>query len=273
MMTGSSRITNLLFAFGLVLVASMTLTGCRKYPKCRTDEHCARYDERQERRGRELYNTPFCVDRTCSECRDDSACAVGESCERGTCRAIPGYCDENILCTPPQVCRDNRCGPQCLSDADCEGEFGYCQNGQCMTGECNDDSDCEAGFRCEGHMCRAIPEAQAPCYDDNFKTVLFDFDEYSIRNDQRDEAEWNLACLGRQDRNITIEGHCDERGTEEYNMVLGERRAKELREFFEDNSIPRSRINVVSYGETRPADPRSSESAWSQNRRAVTTWR
>jgi peptidoglycan-associated lipoprotein len=67
--------------------------------------------------------------------------------------------------------------------------------------------------------------------------------------------------------NILIEGHCDERGTDEYNLALGEKRALAARDFLVNFGIAKSRISVVSYGEERPVDPRSNEEAWSKNRR------
>jgi peptidoglycan-associated lipoprotein len=266
-MANSSNRTSLFLALALVVFAGLFLGGCRKYPNCKTDAHCERWDDRDDT-GR-----PFCVDNICRECRDDSACDEGYQCSGGSCSRIAGYCSENIPCPPPQVCRDNRCGPQCLSDSDCPGTFGYCQNGLCMEGECNGDSDCQEGFRCEGRMCRPIPQALAPCHDGTFKTIYFDFDQSALTAQGRTDMEWNMACINNDSRNVTIEGHCDERGTEEYNIALGDRRARAVRDFFTGAGIARARINTVSYGETRPADPRSNEAAWRQNRRAVTTWR
>lgn len=69
--------------------------------------------------------------------------------------------------------------------------------------------------------------------------------------------------------NLTVEGHCDERGTREYNIALGERRASVTKRFLVDKGIPASRISTISYGKERPAVVGSDESAWSQNRRAV----
>ena len=70
--------------------------------------------------------------------------------------------------------------------------------------------------------------------------------------------------------NVTLEGHADERGTREYNLALGEKRANAVKDYFIANSISSSRIKVVSYGKERPANPASNAIAWSQNRRTVT---
>ncbi len=70
--------------------------------------------------------------------------------------------------------------------------------------------------------------------------------------------------------NVTIEGHADERGTREYNIALGERRATAAKTYLVGQGIPASRISTISYGKERPAATGNDESAWSQNRRAVT---
>lgn len=253
----------LLAAFAVGAFAMLTACG-PKYPNCDNDQHCI--DANQ--------GTPFCVDNICRSCRDDSSCGVGQTCSGGSCRGIPGFCNAEIACTPPQVCRDNRCGPQCLSDAECtaNGPHGYCQNGTCITGECSADTDCQDGFRCEGRACRPIPVAARPCQDGSFRTVYFDFDQSSLTAQGRTDLQYNLACFTERQGTVTIEGHCDERGTVEYNLALGERRARSTRDFFTQNSIPTARIRTVSYGESRPADPRSNEAAWRLNRRAAFSW-
>ena len=71
-----------------------------------------------------------------------------------------------------------------------------------------------------------------------------------------------------QDVTVTIQGHCDERGTNEYNLALGDRRADSTKTFLVDLGISASRLTTVSYGEERPVDPRHNEEAWAKNRRA-----
>lgn len=79
------------------------------------------------------------------------------------------------------------------------------------------------------------------------------------------KADWLMNNPGA---NVTIEGHCDERGTNEYNLALGERRAESARAYLVDLGISGSRLSTISYGEERPLDPRSNEEAWAKNRRA-----
>jgi len=104
-------------------------------------------------------------------------------------------------------------------------------------------------------------------------TVYFDFDEAGIRNNQETVLEDNAACLSAfRDDHAIIEGHCDDRGTESYNLALGERRARSVRDYLERLGIESERLTVVSYGELRPAARGSNESAWRLNRRAEFLW-
>ena len=101
--------------------------------------------------------------------------------------------------------------------------------------------------------------------------VFFDTDQSTVREDGRAtlnrQAEWLKKYTNYQ---ITIEGHCDERGTREYNLALGERRANAARQYLIAQGIPAARIKTISYGKERPDPVGSDEAAWSRNRRAVT---
>ena len=100
--------------------------------------------------------------------------------------------------------------------------------------------------------------------------VFFDFDKSDLRPDAIDtlnrQADW-LNANGAI--TVTIEGHCDERGTREYNLALGERRAAAARQYLESMGVGGGRMDTVSYGKERPAVLGSNEAAWAQNRRAV----
>jgi peptidoglycan-associated lipoprotein len=98
--------------------------------------------------------------------------------------------------------------------------------------------------------------------------ILFEFDSAKLSDQAqqilRAKAEWLRKNPRAQ---IIIEGHCDERGTSEYNLALGDRRAFAAKTFLVDLGIDQSRITTVSYGEERPLDPASTEEAWAKNRR------
>jgi peptidoglycan-associated lipoprotein len=101
------------------------------------------------------------------------------------------------------------------------------------------------------------------------ENIYFDYDKATLTA----EAIETLATSGNwlrlnSDIAITIEGHCDERGTNGYNLALGDRRAESVKTFLVDLGIDRSRLATVSYGEERPLDRRKSKTAWAKNRRA-----
>lgn len=100
-------------------------------------------------------------------------------------------------------------------------------------------------------------------------TVHFNFDSSAIRKDEMVNVESAVAAL-RLDPNakLLVEGNCDERGTEEYNRALGERRALAVREAMAKLGIDPNRVRTISYGEDRPVDPAHNEAAWKKNRRA-----
>jgi peptidoglycan-associated lipoprotein len=104
---------------------------------------------------------------------------------------------------------------------------------------------------------------------DALKDVNFDFDKYDIRADDTKTLDANAAWLKTNSGHlILIEGHCDERGTNEYNLVLGERRAKSTMNYLVSQGVQASRITIISYGEERPLCTEHSEGCWAKNRRA-----
>ena len=99
--------------------------------------------------------------------------------------------------------------------------------------------------------------------------VYFDFDKSNIRPNEVSKLERVAEIMkGKPDHALRIEGHCDERGTEEYNRALGERRALSAREFLDKLGISAQMIETVTYGEDRPANTGHGEDAWAVNRRA-----
>ena len=99
--------------------------------------------------------------------------------------------------------------------------------------------------------------------------IHFDFDKFSLTNEAREILAKKASWLqGRTDLKIKIEGHCDERGNNEYNMALGERRANSAMKYMVTAGVEASRISTISYGEERPLDAGQNEDAWAKNRRA-----
>jgi peptidoglycan-associated lipoprotein len=98
--------------------------------------------------------------------------------------------------------------------------------------------------------------------------INFDFDQYDLRPDARAVLDRKAAFLNENSSVRTqVEGHCDERGTSAYNMVLGERRANAAKQYLTTAGISASRMATISYGKERPLDPSHNEVAWARNRR------
>lgn len=105
-------------------------------------------------------------------------------------------------------------------------------------------------------------------YNSAVKTIHFDFDKYDIRPDQVAIMQQNASWLkANPNVNIVAEGNTDEWGTNEYNMALGERRAKAAKDYLVNLGVDGNRISTVSYGEERPVNPAHNPEAWAQNRR------
>lgn len=102
----------------------------------------------------------------------------------------------------------------------------------------------------------------------NLETVYFAFDSSFLTEPSRAKLEALATSLKSNNISIQIAGHCDERGTVQYNLSLGERRAHSVKQFLVDSGVAESRITTISYGEEKPAVEGHDESAWSKNRRA-----
>ncbi len=101
--------------------------------------------------------------------------------------------------------------------------------------------------------------------------VFFGYDQSDLSFEARTTLERQAAWMKQYPAvSVTIEGHADERGTREYNLALGERRASSVRSYLMSLGVDASRINTISYGKERPAVPDSTPAAWAQNRRGVT---
>jgi len=105
--------------------------------------------------------------------------------------------------------------------------------------------------------------------DGKLYTIYFDFDRYNIRAGEKVNLDLNAKWLKlNNDVKLRVEGHADERGETEYNLALGDKRARSVTKYLTDMGVSGSRLSTVSYGEERPAVEGHDESAWSKNRRA-----
>ncbi len=254
-----SRIIALL---SVVVLAGLATTACQPdFPNCDTDEHCQDSEEGQEQ------DRLLCVNGQCVQCAEDGDCPTGEECDNNECVDIPGWCTADADCDGDQVCRDNECGPECLDDDDC-GLGEVCEGGSCVDEvECETDGDCGPGEVCQNQEC--VEETAADC---DLETVNFPFDSSNLSSEARSTLQANADCIQDRGVSVEIEGHADERGTTEYNLALGERRANAVRDYLESMGVSRGNISTTSYGDQQlqqVCGEDGAESCHEQNRRAV----
>ena len=113
-----------------------------------------------------------------------------------------------------------------------------------------------------------VPPPPPPPVELDLGTIYFDFDQSAIRADARTVLRKNAEQLRASGENVTVEGHCDERGDEEYNLALGEPRANAVKKYLVDLGVGSSQLRTISYGESKPAAVGHSEESWQWNRRA-----
>jgi peptidoglycan-associated lipoprotein len=116
-----------------------------------------------------------------------------------------------------------------------------------------------------------IPGSQADLAQNVGDRIFFETDKYGVDAQGKSTLQRQAAWLAKWSNvSVTVEGHCDERGTREYNLALGDRRANAARDSLVSLGVSASRIKTISYGEERPDCVESSEACWAKNRRAVT---
>ena len=241
------------------ILAALALAACGPtYPECDNDEHCASHNQ-------------HCVDNLCRDCRVDAHCNAVDPCmECGsgyTCERRQGCCKTDLDCPGGRCWKTGAamtgtCGGQCQGDDHCPAGQ-RCSGGNCVPdAACSGDGDCPAGQRCEGGNC-----VTGAC---EIVPVRFDFNEFTIRLDQESTINGNAKCLVQRATRHSVEGHCDERGSDEYNLALGQRRAAAVARQYKELGVASSQISTLSYGEERPTCTESTEACWSKNRRVET---
>jgi peptidoglycan-associated lipoprotein len=119
-----------------------------------------------------------------------------------------------------------------------------------------------------------VPGSQEDLVANVGDRVFFDFDRATLTTDARATLDRQAGWLGKyQQVSVQVAGNCDDRGTEEYNLALGQRRANSSRDYLVARGVPGSRISTISYGKDRPTALGDNEEAWAQNRNAITSVR
>jgi peptidoglycan-associated lipoprotein len=208
-------------------------TGCKPdYPKCRDDKDCHPHE--------------YCVNQMCQQCRNDADCPSGQTCNKGRCEpksSMSVACSDDLQCPPGTSCINGNCQP-CKADDEC-GEGGKCNKGRCARAGAGGDKS--------GDACRYEP-------------VYFDFNENVLSTEATAAIDRDAECVKKQgNRALTLTGHSDPRGTEEYNLALSDRRAQAVRDRLQRIGANPAAVRLVPKGELEASG--SDESGWAKDRR------
>lgn len=228
--------------WALALAAGLAgLAGCAPtYPKCNGDNDCKSHNE-------------FCVNGQCQQCRDAKDCKPGQACNQGRCEAAKTSCTEDGQCPAGQSCIDGQCRP-CTSDSEC-GPDGKCSNGRCERAM---SSRPETSRPSGGESCTLDP-------------IYFDFNEYVLTSEATSTIDRDVECLKKNPQKpVSLVGHADPRGTEEFNLALSDRRAQSVKERLQRVGIAPARLKTVARGKMDANG--SDETGWAKDRRVEFQW-
>ncbi len=229
-----------IFALAAVVVSgAAACTSAPDYPNCENDQHCQRNGRRE-----------WCVQRRCQQCRNTADCAAGQTCLRNRCVAGVNACEGDNDCLVGQLCENHRCvqRPECDSVRPC-GQGRRCEAGHCVASEVAEtDPDENRGSQC------------------TFEPPLFDFDDVALSEGARQLLQRDAECMQRErtTRYVLI-GRADPRGTTEYNLALGERRARIVQRYMISLGVLPDRLAVSSEGSEFATG--TNEDGWRRDRR------
>jgi peptidoglycan-associated lipoprotein len=239
-------------------VAGLATLGCTKYPSCKKDEHCRA--EAGER----------CVGGVCQNCEADADCVArtpaGQppfTCNAYRCgpagaadAAVAGAggregdpCAQPTDCLEGLTCREGACAP-CTADVECSPATCNLDSGRCsVSGACQTDDQCAMDEICTEGTCQFSGnlgnDDGGPC---GLAAVYFGFDSVELTPKIQEELTATAECITQQGRPIYLEAHADDRGTEEYNILLTERRGTMVRTFLGEQGVPPELMQVIAKG-------------------------
>jgi peptidoglycan-associated lipoprotein len=245
--------------FAVLMVVGLGLSACKtkKPGSCKQDKDC-KTGER-------------CVAGKCQGCARDADCGPGKTCLNGLCRPKPGYCETSRDCPDGKACRDHLC-QACQQDKECPS--GKCEAGKCaetMGGACKEDDDCAESEVCRAGKCEASPKPyQGPALC-GLKTVFFSFNDANVRAQDQSVLEENAKCIQSvKGHKVYLNGHCDPRGTEEYNLALSNQRAQAVKKYLEELGVNPEQLHVVPKGELEATG--TDEDGYSKDRKVEPIW-
>lgn len=269
--------------FPLLSFAAVMVAGCKPdYPACKKDKHC-NVEEGEK-----------CVEGLCQNCTTDEDCVgKGENGENWVCHefrcadpatvegggasgggAQGAPCTDTSECELGLTCKAGICDV-CMEDADCVTGTCNLDTGRCADagggGSCTTDDECAMDEICDNGMCVFSGDyggdGTVLC---DLQAVYFDFDSPKLKPEVEEQLKNAAACLAEQGRLVYLEAHADPRGTEEYNILLTDKRGQSVAKFLEQLGVNPENMQVISKGslEATGQDPAS----WGQDRRVEFIW-
>jgi len=260
----------------LVLTIAFSVSGCKKppYPECKKDKHC----------NQDLGEK--CTDGKCQNCTSDSDCfgkgpgGADWTCYEFRCMdpsevpagggagGLGSPCTQTIDCSGGLVCTAGKCSA-CTDDLQCEGGTCDIATGTCTTksggaGQCTTDDECAMDEICDGGACvfSGVTAGSNPCGID---AIYFGFDSPQITDDAKSQLDQIAPCLVQQNRLVYLEAHADPRGTEEYNIMLTDRRGQTVKQYLSTKGVSAENMQVISKGNLEASG--TNESEWAKDRR------
>jgi peptidoglycan-associated lipoprotein len=261
----------------LALALVLPMAGCKKpvYPECKKDKHC-KTDLGEK-----------CVDGKCQNCAADTDCAgKGPNGEQWKCfefrcvdpndpilqggtGALGSPCTQTLDCGGGLVCTAGKCSA-CTDDIQCDGgtcdtSTGTCSGGATGGGACTTDDDCAMDEICDNGSCAfsgVEPGRENPCAID---AVYFGFDSPNISEEAQGQLDQIATCLVEQNTLVYLEAHADPRGTEEYNIMLTDRRGQSVKSYLETKGVTGTNLQVISKGNLEASG--TDEASWQKDRR------
>ncbi len=265
-MRAMPRLSQYLLALG-VMALSLPFTACKKpeYPLCKKDKHCVQ--ERGEK----------CVEGTCQNCKADADCTGkgpnGENwkCHEFLCKdpsEIPAGeggadglgkpCTQTLDCSGGLVCKAGACAA-CTEDFDCQPGTCNMGTGRCEAAgggggtQCQTDDQCAMDEICDMGNCVFSggygQDGPAPC---GLTAVYFEFDSPSLKSETQEQLKSAAECLkglAGSGKTVILEAHADSRGTEEYNIMLTDRRGQAVKEYLQELGVDPNVMQVISKGD------------------------
>ncbi len=217
-------------SLGAVLIL-VSFAACNpKFPECKTDADC----KAAENNGGAL----LCLTGQCRQCGKDADCAAGKVCK-------DFVCGDKTVATPAPSSGSTLASSQATL--------------------CKTDDECDPASLCIRGQCVKATSELPECTD---VRVHFDLDKSELSDEDKTTLQGRVRCFrNNKGLHVTIEGHADERGTEDYNLALGSRRATTVAKYLEALGVNEEQVKTLSYGFERPVCTEHDEACWAKNRR------